>query len=196
LGGKAGDRFYVIAPIVAMDFMEDEIKIDNTTYVFLKVPLSLLMALLEKGEPGSLKQPANENDINEVIDAVGFDFVSQPLVNAKYERQKPKERTIFNQNKKDFVIKIKDFRSNTLVYDPEDFENFETFSMVLIDTNYNDDYFNFDKVFWSSDILNEKKTKAEIRISEDDFKGNKMMIIYMDKYGNELKIVKSKGDFK
>jgi len=76
------------------------------------------------------------------------------------------------------------------------YENFETFSMVLIDTNYNDDYFNFDKVFWSSDILNEKKTKAEIRISEDDFKGNKMMIIYMDKYGNELKIVKSKGDFK
>ncbi|MCK4377550.1 MAG: site-specific DNA-methyltransferase [Actinomycetia bacterium] len=196
LGGKAGDRFYVIAPIVAMDFMEDEIIIDNTTYVFLKVPLSLLMALLEKGEPGSLKQPANENDINEVIDAVGFDFISQPLINAEYKRKCPKERTIFNQNKKDFVIEVNEFKSNTLIYDPEDFRNFETFSMVLIDTNYNDDYFNFDKVFWSNDILNKEKTKAEIRISENDFKGNKMMIIYMDKYGNELKIVKSKGDFK
>jgi hypothetical protein len=57
-GGKAGRKFYVIAPIAAMGFMEDEIEIGDTIYVFLKVPLSVLMALIEKGEPGSLKQPA------------------------------------------------------------------------------------------------------------------------------------------
>ena len=38
LGGKAGRKFYVIAPIAAMGFMEDEIEIGDTTYVFLKVP--------------------------------------------------------------------------------------------------------------------------------------------------------------
>lgn len=54
LGGKAGDTFYVIAPVISMDFMEDKVTIGNTDYVFLKVPLSVLQALIEKGEPGSL----------------------------------------------------------------------------------------------------------------------------------------------
>jgi hypothetical protein len=82
------------------------------------------------------------------------------------------------------------------VYDPEDFENFETFSMVLVDVNYNDDYFNLDRVFWASDILNEDRNQAFIKIPEDDFTGKKMMVIFIDKYGNELKVVKSKKDFK
>ena len=196
LGGKAGRKFYVIAPIAAMGFMEDEIEIGDTTYVFLKVPLSVLMALIEKGEPGSLKQPASENDVNEVIDAIGFDFISQPEVKATYHRRNPVERDLLNARKKDYSIEISSFRSNTLVYDPEDFENFETLSMVLVDTNYNNDYFNLDKVFWADQALNEEKTSAVIRISEDDFTGKKMMIIFIDKYGNELKVVKTKKDFK
>lgn len=196
LGGKAGNKFYVIAPILSMGFMEDEIPINGTTYVFLKVPLSVLMALIEKGEPGSLKQPISENDVNEVIDAIGFDFISQPEVDAKYCRKAPENRNLFNQKHKDFVIEITQFKSNTLVYDPEDFENFETFSMVLVDTNYNGEYFNLDKAFWADKILDEAKTKAVIRISQNEFYGKRMMIIFMDKYGNELKVLKSKGDFK
>jgi len=196
LGGKAGNKFYVIAPILSMGFMEDEIPIDGTTYVFLKVPLSVLMALIEKGEPGSLKQPISENDVNEVIDAIGFDFISQPEVDAKYCRKAPENQNLFNQKRKDFVIEITQFKSNTLVYDPEDFENFETFSMVLVDTNYNGEYFNLDKAFWADKILDEAKTKAVIRISQNEFNGKRMMIIFMDKYGNELKVLKSKGDFK
>lgn len=196
LGGKAGNKFYVIAPILSMGFMEDEIPINGTTYVFLKVPLSILMALIEKGEPGSLKQPVSENDVNEVIDAIGFDFISQPEVDAKYCRKAPENRNLFNQKYKDFVIEITQFKSNTLVYDPEDFENFETLSMVLVDTNYNGEYFNLDKAFWADKILDEAKTKAVIRIPQNEFNGKRMMIIFMDKYGNELKVLKSKGDFK
>lgn len=196
LGGRAGNKFYVIAPIVAMGFMEDEIVIGKTTYVFLKVPLSVLMALIEKGEPGSLKQPVSENDVNEVIDAIGFDFISQPEVKAKYHRRNPEERTLFNTKKKDFSIEISHFKSNTLVYDPDDFENFETLSMALIDADYNGDYFNLDKVFWADDILNENKTRAVIRIPQDDYNGKRMMIIFIDKYGNELKVIKTKKDFK
>src|SRR5690606_35839027 len=59
LGGKAGDKFYVVAPVTAMSFMEDAIKIENTNYVFLKVPLSVLKALIERVEAGSLKQPSS-----------------------------------------------------------------------------------------------------------------------------------------
>ncbi len=196
LGGKAGDKFYVVAPVVSMGFMEDEIKIGNTTYVFLKVPLSVLRALIEKGEPGSLKQPIKEADVNAVIDAVGFDFISQPMVKAKYHRASPKNRDLFNANDKDFIIEITEFKSDTLVYDPEDFENFETFSMAMVDLNYNDDYFNLEKVYWSDETVDEDKTKAIIRIPESDFTGKKMMVIFMDKYGNELKVVKTKKDFK
>jgi len=196
LGGRAGNKFYVIAPVISMGFMEDEIPIDGTTYVFLKVPLSILMALIEKGEPGSLKQPVSENDVNKVIDAVGFDFISQPEVDARYCRKVPENRNLFNQKHKDFVIEIDQFKSNTLVYDPEDFENFDTLSMVLVDTNYNGEYFNLDKAFWADKILDEAKTKAVIRIPQNEFTGKKMLVIFMDKYGNELKVLKSKGDFK
>ncbi len=196
LGGRAGGRFYVIAPITAMGFMEDEIELDSTTYILLKVPLSVLKALIEKGEPGSLKQPVSETDVNEVIDAVGFDFISQPVVKASYQRRKPADPNLFNSGKKDFCIEISSFKSNTLVYDPEDFEDFETLSMILVDTDYNDDYFNLDKVFWAGDILNEDRDLAVSRIPEADFTGRQMMVIFIDKYGNELKVIKSKKDFK
>ena len=196
LGGRAGGRFYVIAPISSMGFMEDEIDLDNTTYVLLKVPLSVLKALIEKGDPGSIKQPVSENDVNEVIDAVGFDFISQPEVKASYHRRKPEDQNLFNTGKKDWFIEISSFKSNTLVYDPEDFENFETLSMVLVDLDYNDDYFNLGKVFWASDVVNEDRSKAVVRIPEDEFTTKKMMVIFIDKYGNELKVVKMKKDFK
>lgn len=196
LGGRAGGKFYIIAPITAMGFMEDEIELDNTTYVLLKVPLSVLKALIEKGEPGSIKQPVSETDVNEVIDAVGFDFISQPEVKVSNHRRKPIDQNMFNIGKKDFSIEISSFKSNTLVYDPEDFENFETLSMVLVDMDYNNDYFNLDKVFWASDILDEGRDLAVIRIPEDDFTGKKIMVIFIDKYGNELKVVKTKKDFK
>jgi hypothetical protein len=187
LGGKAGDVFYVIAPVSSMGFMQDEIVREDTSYVFLKVPLSILMAIIEKGEPGALKQPVSEEDVNEVIDAVGFDFISQPIVKSKYKISSPKDKDLLNHNKKELLIEISEFRSNTLAYDPEDFENFETLSMVLIDTDYNGKYFNLTHVFWADKIINEEKTKAEIRIPEDEVKGKKLMIIYMDKYGNEFK---------
>src|SRR5690606_28927662 len=113
----------------------------NTTYVFLKVPLSVLLALINKGEPGALKQPASETAVNEVMDAIGFDFISQPIVKANYKRESPNDKNLFNSTEKDFIIEVTEFKSNTLAYDPEDFLNFETFSMVMIDTNYNGEYF-------------------------------------------------------
>lgn len=196
LGKKAGSRFYVIAPVSSMGFMEDEIELDNTTYILLKVPLSVLKALIEKGDPGSVKQPISEADVNEVIDAVGFDFISQPKVKVSWHRRKPEDQNLFNTGKKDWSIEISSFKSNTLVYDPDDFKNFETFSMVLVDTDYNGDYFNLGKLFWAGDIVNEERSKAVVRIPDGEFTGEKLMVIFIDIYGNELKVIKTKKDFK
>jgi site-specific DNA-methyltransferase (adenine-specific)/adenine-specific DNA-methyltransferase len=213
LGGKAGDRFYLIAPVISFSFMMDEIKHGNTTYVFLKVPISILYRLIEKKEKGAFKQPVSENDVNEVIDAVGFDFISQPIVKAECKRMKPESVNLLNQKQKDYVIRIKEFKSGTLLSSPEDFHNFETLSMVLIDYDFDGKVFDLDQAFWAEDLVNaelkrkgivanarfEERAKEcdnlDIRIPEDKVT-EKMMVIFIDKYGNEKKQVLSKKDFK
>jgi site-specific DNA-methyltransferase (adenine-specific)/adenine-specific DNA-methyltransferase len=194
--GRGGDRFYLIAPGAVMAFMEDEIPIEKTTYVILKVPLSVLMALIERGEVGSLKQPTGESGVNEVIDAVGYDFISQPVVKAQYTREPPENADLFNHEKLDYVIRMSDFRSNTLASDPEDFVPFETFSMALVDTDYDGKTFNLCHVFWADDTVNADRTEAVLRLTDDEVPGRDLMIIFMDKYGNELKVRKSARDFK
>lgn len=215
LGGRAGDRFYVIAPVTAMEFMEDEIKHGNTLYTFLKVPVSILLKLMEAKDPGgAIKQPMSENAINEVIDAVGFDFVSQPIVDYKMLCELPRKADLLSASRQDYILRLTQFRSNTLATDPEDFLNFETLSMVLIDANYNGDYFNLESVVWAESLISEelkrlKETGAEdingiescehldIRITDvsdaDKLQpencGEQIMIILIDRYGNEKKLV-------
>lgn len=194
LRGKKGERFYIIAPVVAMDFAEDEIDHGGATYVFLKVPLSVLLRLLERRESGALKQPMREADVNEVIDAVGFDFISQPLVTYSVVK---KRRDLFME----LVVTISEFRSRTLATEPEDFANFETFSMAMVDLNYDGDIFRLDRVFWGEELLKEaggieKATALEIRLSEQTFKGEKMMVILCDRYGNEKTLVFGQEDFR
>lgn len=195
LRGKPGERFYVIAPIIAMGFAEDEIVLNNTTYVFLKVPLSLLLRLIEQKVPAAFKQPSKEDDVNDVIDAAGFDFISQPQVvwQAKKENRKGE---LFA----DYTLEISEFRAQTLATDPEDFQNFETFSMAMVDMDYNGDVFRLGKVFWGEDLITaagglETATSLELRISEQEFTGDNIMVILCDRYGNEKTLLLGKGDF-
>lgn len=193
--GKPGDRFYIIAPVLAMAFAEDEVVRSEATYVFLKVPLSVLLRLIESKEPAALKQPSKEADVNEVIDAVGFDFISQPQVvwAAKKERRNGE---LFD----DYVLEISEFRAQTLATDPDDFQNFETFSMAMVDLNYDRDVFRLTKVFWGEDILDsagglESAERLELRIPEQEFTGKEMMVILCDRYGNEKSLLLRKSDF-
>jgi DNA modification methylase len=215
MGGSAGDRFYVIAPIVSMGFAEDEYTVGDTTYVFLKVPISILMRLLQSDKHGSLEQPTKEEDVNKVIDAVGFDFVSQPVVEVKCKKDRPPGELL-----KQYAIHMTEFRSKTLATDPEDFANFETFSMAMVDTNYDGETFKLSHVFWADNLVTaeikrvkgEKKEKESekgegavdlsackrlsLRIAEEEFKGKQMMVIFCDRYGNEKKLVFEKKDFR
>jgi site-specific DNA-methyltransferase (adenine-specific)/adenine-specific DNA-methyltransferase len=204
-GGQAGDRFYVIAPIVAMNFMQDEVKRGNTRYIFLKVPLSVLQRLLENNKAGALQQPSSEADVNAVIDAVGFDFISQPLVEWSCLTSAVENQDVFSLGEQDHVIRLTQFRANTLATDPEDFPNFATLSMVLVDLDYNEDVFKLSRVFWAEDLVTEelKRLKREITggfemraeaCEKLDIRlpiescGDTVMLILVDKYGNEKKI--------
>jgi hypothetical protein len=204
-GGQAGERFYIIAPIVAMNFMQDEIKRGDTRYIFLKVPLSVLQRLLENNKVGALAQPSSEADVNAVIDAVGFDFISQPLVEWSCLTAASENQDVFSVGVQEQVIRLTTFRANTLATDPEDFPNFATLSMVLVDLDYQDDVFKLSQVFWAEDLVTEELkrlkqdvsggfemraaacNKLDIRlpITSPD---NTVMLILVDKYGNEKKI--------
>jgi DNA modification methylase len=213
LGGRAGDRFYVIAPVVSMGFMMDEVTHGETAYVFLKVPISILRRLLESDEHGAIRQPVSEADVNEVIDAIGFDFVSQPVVKAQCRRAKPEKEELFNRHQKDYLIRLKEFRFRTLATDPEDFGNFETLSMILMDPDFRGDIFRLGKVYWAEDLVKAELARVgataagslaeqaalckqlDLRIPEADFTGKKLMVIFVDKYGNEKKEVYARSDF-
>ncbi|MBW6460974.1 MAG: site-specific DNA-methyltransferase [Bacteroidales bacterium] len=212
LGGKAGDRFYLIAPVISFSFLMDEITLGETTYVFLKVPISVLTRLIERKSLGAFPQPCAEADVNEVIDAVGFDFISPPVVKMQCLRLSPEKPDLLNKDIREYVIRIKEFRSDTLASSPEDFENFETLSMVLVDYDFNGKVFDLDSVYWGEDLVNtELKRKGitstakfaervkdceylDVRLPEDKAKDN-MMIIFVDKYGNEKKQILKRKDF-
>ena len=216
-GGQAGDRFYIIAPIVAMNFMQDEIKRGDTRYIFLKVPLSVLQRLLENNKAGALQQPSSEADVNAVIDAVGFDFISQPLVEWSCLTSAAENQDVFSLGDQDHVIRLTQFRANTLATDPEDFPNFATLSMVLVDLDYQDDVFKLSRVFWAEDLITEELKRMEEGLETEELKrlkqeatggfevraaacekldirlpieqcGDTVMLILVDKYGNEKKI--------
>jgi DNA modification methylase len=193
LRGEKGQRFYVIAPVVAMAFAEDELVRGGTTYVFLKVPLSVLRRLIEAKEPAAFKQPTKEEDVNEVIDAAGFDFISQPQVT--WTATKAKTGLL-----PEYILTLTEFRAQTLATDPEDFRNFETFSMAMVDLDYDGDVFRLGKVFWGEELLKEAggletAERLALRIPEEQFTGKRMMVILCDRYGNEKALVLAKEDF-
>ena len=212
LAGKAGDRFYVIAPVVSFSFLMDEIRLGETTYVFLKVPISVLTRLIEKKSLGAFPQPCAEDNVNEVIDAIGFDFISPPVIKAQYLRLPPEKPDLLTKDRKDYVIQLKEFRSDTLASSPEDFENFETLSMVLVDFTFNGKVFDMDVVYWAEDLVHAELKRKEIssaaKFSEkvmecdhldirlpEEKATDSMMVIFIDKYGNEKKQILKRKDF-
>jgi len=190
LSGKGGDVFYIIAPTNVFVFYEDEIKHDNTIYKTLRVPQSVITELIKRGGE-TIKQPTSEQDVNDTIDAVGFDFVQVPEVETTYKIGKPKDINLLNQKIKECIIKINAFRSRTLTKSPEEFENYETLSMVMVDYNYDGKVFDLDEVFYSDNL----KPDYEVRFDSSKI-DKQMMVIYLDIYGNEKKEILTLKDFK
>jgi hypothetical protein len=209
--GHGGDRFYVIAPVSALSFMTDELRYGNTRYIVLKVPESVLMRLLNSGQPGALKQPMSESEVNEVIDAVGFDFVSQPLTEQQFLLLPPPDADLTNQHLREAVVRLTQFRAKTLSTSPEDFANFETLSMAMVDPDFNGEVFSLGTVHWGEALI-----KAELKRLEDggadsakdpgdwerldiriplESLGAKAMVILVDRYGNEKRLEVAREEF-
>ncbi|KYC52477.1 MAG: hypothetical protein AN188_01580 [Candidatus Methanofastidiosum methylothiophilum] len=130
-------------------------------------------------------------DVNDTVDAVGFDFIQAPTVECQYFLDKPKKADLFNQNTKECVIKIERFESRVISRKPLSFANLETLSMIMLDYDFDGEVFDLDEVFYAEEL---KKNGYEVRFAEDQVKGQ-IMIIYIDIFGNEKREIKTVSDF-
>jgi len=184
LGKFLKERMFIIAPLNRVFFLQDYIEKDGIRYYVLRIPYSVIDEL-HKNQFSRPLQPATSKDINQLIDAIGFDFIYPPEVEAKYYKT---GKTLFGE----FVIDIKKFEAVQRSKKPIEFNNKEALSMVLIDKDYNDKFFDMDYYFFRDQI---EKDKWKLKFSADKV-GDKIAIIYLDVLGNERFEVKSIKDFK
>lgn len=187
---RISKRFFIIAPAASVLFLEDYIEKNEIKYYVLRIPYSIIDELHKKNFK-LLQQPlsADISEVNKVMEQVGFDFIYPPDVECKYYIEKPKDKLF-----EEAVIKIKKFRSNIISKKPipEEELRFKALSMVMIDYNFKDEHFDMDEKWFASDL---EKSNYEIRFPVEKIK-DKLMILYVDVYGNEKKEVKILKDFK
>jgi len=188
LGNRIGKRFFIIAPAASVMFLEDYIEKEGIRYYVLRIPYSVIDELHKKNFK-ALKQPTADMNVNDVMEQVGFDFIYPPDVDCEYCIEKQKNN-LFGEA----VIKIKDFKGNIISKKPipEEELGLKSLSMVMIDYDYNGEYFDMDDKWFASEL---EKNNYEIRFPVEKLT-DKMMIIYMDVFGNERKEIKGRKDFR
>jgi site-specific DNA-methyltransferase (adenine-specific)/adenine-specific DNA-methyltransferase len=172
LGKSAGKRIYIIAPINAFAFPGDYYEIDETRYYFLKIPYQVIKELhIDDFEKA--RQPRSKNSINAAENAKGFSFALPPDVTSSFKKG---TLTI-----KKFKSNLKDDAAKSGV--KNEFENFESLSMVIIDAHYDGKDFNMTDSFFSEDIENKN---GVLQMVLDDY-GGTIFVVYIDIFGAEAK---------
>lgn len=62
--------------------------------------------------------------------------------------------------------------------------------MIMIDLDYDGETFQLDRYWFGEDIA-----KSDFEVTFEDDIGEKVMVIYIDIFGNEKRIVLNKSDF-
>lgn len=169
---KLWKRIYIIAPATKIDgILEDVVTIWGREYFLLRVPYSIIKELYTK-DFEKIKQPTSEADVNNIVEAVWFDFIRVPKVWVTYT----------SDDKKAYIT-INTFESKVISNKKLDYKNLETLSTVIIDYDYNGEYVNFEEVIFADKI---KKNDYIIELPKAKIKNN-CMIIYIDIFGNEKK---------
>ncbi|RLG12927.1 site-specific DNA-methyltransferase, partial [Candidatus Pacearchaeota archaeon] len=110
LGDKIGKWFFIITPAANVQFLEDYVERDGIKYFILRIPYSIIEEIHQKGF-SSIKQPTDERAVNDIMEAVGFDFIQVPKVRCRYYLAKSKGMgpLKLDKGKTEAVIKIKTF---------------------------------------------------------------------------------------
>jgi len=190
LGNKIGRRFFIIAPAASVRFLEDYIEKGKTKYFVLRIPYSIIEEIHNRGFT-KIKQPVSEMDVNDTVDAVGFDFIQVPAVECKYFIDNKKGQLEIEGCTPECAIKVEKFESKVISRKPLEFANLETLSMVMLDYDFDGEVFDLDEVFYAEDL---KKNDYEARFVEEKVK-KQIMVIYIDIFGNEKREIKTLSDF-
>ncbi|MDR1448340.1 MAG: site-specific DNA-methyltransferase [Candidatus Ancillula sp.] len=165
VGSSAGNTIFLVAPRGKFGFADDEIQIGDVTFEILCIPYSLLAHWTERFT--AIVQPKNSNDVNEGVDAVGFDFIQPPTLD--YEI-------------KDGKITVTNFATKSRVRGKDVSYQMDALSMVMIDYDYNGKFFDLDDVIYNKDFKGN-----EAKFDATKIKGI-AMLIFVDKFGNERKV--------
>jgi site-specific DNA-methyltransferase (adenine-specific)/adenine-specific DNA-methyltransferase len=129
------------------------------------VPYSIINELYNKRDFSKIRQPVAEEDVNDTVDAVGFDFIRPPVI--EYELVKQKDT---------IDLKLTKFVSKTISKKPIILENLESLSMCIIDYDYSGEYIDFERLLYADEIK-----KSDYTISLDkDLLDKPCMIIWID----------------
>ena len=195
LGKKAGARFYIIAPRQTFDFQTDYLEVGDTRFYALRIPYSFIEEL-HKNKFTGLRQPNDDKAMNDLLEAVGFDFIETPDVKFVAGCEQGSGRLI-----PDAKLEISSFESKTKTRNGTPLQGFEALAMVLVDLDFDGKTFDLDKTFYPSQLRHVTKNddgsetvswKAVWPLHETKAS---VGVIWIDIHGNESFRTLSKSDF-
>ncbi|TRW26154.1 site-specific DNA-methyltransferase [Criibacterium bergeronii] len=188
---KRYSRVYIVAPATRVDFIADYEELDDTRYYFLKVPYEMIEEL-HKTPFTKSRQPRSKDDVNDIEEMKGFQFIYTPEVECELV-----------VTKKEAILKVTKFISDPLNGVVSD--NFSTLSSIFVNYDYNGKEFLLDDVRFWNEIESNNKKDDDTRINYIDRKiesiewhipnkllGDKMVFIFTDIYGNDVTVSLSK----
>lgn len=185
IGKQVGQRFFIIAPRAVFDFQQDYIDLDGVRYYALRIPYSVINELHHR-EFKALRQPSDETAVNDTVDAVGFDFIQPPEVEWCATLKQHEGQTLL-----DACLEINTFRSKVRLKGQDQLGGFEVLSMVLLDPNYDGQVFRLGQVFYAQQL----RANGWCAYFPTQDLGLRAMIVFMDIYGNESRVVISREQF-
>ncbi|MEM7298394.1 MAG: site-specific DNA-methyltransferase, partial [Bacteroidota bacterium] len=167
VGSRIGDRFFIIAPRNTFDFQQDYIDFEGTRYYALRIPYSFINELHHR-EFSALLQPHDEGSVNDIVDAVGFDFVRPPQV----------EWLLNKSQSGHYFLKIRDFQSRAYIRGKDTRGGLETLSMVMVDLSYDDEIFDLDTVYYGHQL---QQRDWKVPLSKKEL-SDQIMVVFIDIY--------------
>lgn len=180
LQGKVSGSVCVVAPVSRCDpgLFEDVIQLGEgrrqVSYFILRVPYSVIAALHEKGFE-HISQPASEDEVNNALDAYGFDFIQLPEADVEIELDAQRLR-----------VHVARFYRGGL--DPDDFDSQpdhgrRELAMMMVDSDYDGELFRLSHWSFADQLAKGDWTLALPR----NELGAQLMLVLVDAHGNELR---------
>jgi hypothetical protein len=182
IGRQVDQAVYVIVPDARCDpgMFQDIFEYGSTRYFLLRVPYSVI-ELLHERDFQLTSQPFALNQVNDALDAYGFDFIDPPEA----------DLTVAAPDSGHLAITIEAFRRGGL--DPDDIPALEDagrgdLAMVLIDPTYGPPEFRLAEHHFGETL---RAAGWEFTVAHEP--GATVMLVLIDVFGNELRFVVGPG---